>query len=114
MERLKDREVGEAIRGDSKKITENDLDTYCNVVGLKLKPFMNDEAARKMGFKSRLVPGPFMFSLVFALLGERIEGLIHLGTEKLKVFAPLFLNEEVTVEVKVVEKRRCQKEAVTF
>jgi len=114
MERIAEKNVGERILGDSRIITGTELDMYCTIAGLRLRPFLMDEAAQELGFKGRVVPGPFLFGLVFGLLGERLNGLIHVGTEKLKVMSPLYPYDTVRVEVEILEKKASSKGASDF
>jgi len=107
--RLLEANIGEVIRGERRKITKSHLDSCCNALQL-VQPFLlSDEGAREIGFKKRMAPGSFMFGLAFALLGERIAGLTHIGTEKLKVEAPLYVDDEVVAYAKVIKKRPISK-----
>jgi acyl dehydratase len=102
---MADGNAGDQFIGGSRVITRTELDLFCTICGLRLDPFLIDESAREMGFKGSVVPGPMQFSLVFGLLGDLIAGLVHVGTEKLKVLAPIYVNERVHVETEIVEKK---------
>ena len=86
---MADRNVGDEFRGGSRVITGTELDMFCTISGMRLDAFLNDEAARSLGFKARVVPGPFVFAVVFGLLGELLNGHVHVGTDNMKVLAPL-------------------------
>ena len=113
-ERIADGNVGDKFIGDSRIISGTELDMYCTITGLRLEPFLKDSAAKEMGFKGRVVPGPFLFALVFGLLGERLIGLIHVKTEKLRVLAPLYPYDTVRVEVEVVNREEHPKKIGVF
>jgi acyl dehydratase len=106
---LAEGEMGEKFEGGSKTITEEDLDSFCQMADLGLEVFLKDEAAMAMGFKRRVVPGGFLFSLVFGLLGDLLDGHIHVGTEKLKVIAPVHPDDTVKVDVDIVDKKTSSK-----
>jgi acyl dehydratase len=103
--RMADGNIGEKFVGGSRIITRTELDLFCTICGLRLDPFLIDEAARDMGFKGSMVPGPFQFTLVFGLLGSLLEGLVHVGTENLKVLSPVYLNEKIHVETEILDKK---------
>jgi len=102
-------EIGERFEGGSKTITGEELDRFCQTANLGLEVFLKDEAASAMGFKRRVVPGGFLFSLVFGLLGDLLDGHIHVGTEKLKVFVPVHPDDTVKADVEIVDKKISSK-----
>ena len=104
-----ERNVGDRFKSGSRIITGTELDMLCTVAGLRLDPFLNDEAGRALGFKGRVVPGAFAFALVFGLLGELLNGHVHVGTNDMKVLAPLYPYDRVRVEGEVVSKKETSK-----
>jgi len=104
-----DRNVGDEFRGGSRVITGTELDMFCTISGMRLDAFLNDEAARSLGFKARVVPGPFVFAVVFGLLGELLNGHVHVGTDNMKVLAPLYLYDRVRVEGEVLRRKESSK-----
>jgi acyl dehydratase len=72
---------------------------------MQLDALLNDEAARALGFKSRLVPGAFMFALAIGLLGELLNGHMHVAADNVKVRAPLYPGDSVKVEGSVLRKK---------
>ena len=107
--RMAEGQIGEKFEGGSKTITEEELDRFCQTANLGLEVFLKDEAAMAMGFKRRVVPGGFLFSLVFGLLGDLLDGHIHVGTEKLKVVAPVHPDDTVKVDAEIVNKKISSK-----
>lgn len=102
-------EAGDVFEGGSRVMTGTELDMFCSMAGLRLDPFLLDEAARQLGFKARVVPGAFLFALVFGLAGDLLNGLVHVGTEKVKVLAPVHPNDRIRLEIKVVGKKESSK-----
>ena len=87
---------------------------FCTIAGLRLDAFLNDEKARELGFKGRVVPGSFIFALVFALLGEQLEGHIHVGTNNMKVLNPLYPYDRLRVEGEVLNKKEASRGEKVF
>lgn len=104
-----DLNVGDKYRGETRIVTGTELDMFCTIAGLRLDAFLNDETAKELGFKGRVVPGSFIFALVFGLLGEQLEGHIHVGTNNMKVLNPLYPYDRVRVEGEIVNKKEASK-----
>jgi acyl dehydratase len=104
-----ERKVGDRFEGGSKVITRAELNTFCQITGMQLDALLNDEAARALGFKSRLVPGAFMFALAIGLLGELLDGHMHVAADNVKVRAPLYPGDSVKVEGSVLRKKETSK-----
>jgi acyl dehydratase len=104
-----ERNVGDKFEGGSRIITGTELDMFCAISGMRLDVFLNDEAARALGFKARVVPGAFLLALVFGLLGERLNEHVYVGTNNMKVLAPLYPCDRVRVEVEVIDKKKTSK-----
>ena len=103
------KKVGDKFSSPSRIITGTELDMFCTVAGLRLDPFLDDEASRALGFKGRVVPGAFVFALVFGMLGELLNGHVHVGTDNMKVLAPLYPYERVRVDGEVVNKKETSR-----
>ena len=104
-----ERNVGDKFETGSRIITETELDMFCTISGNRLDPFLSDEPAKALGFKERVVPGSFIFALVFGLLGDQLKRHVHVGTDKMKVLAPLYLYDRAKVEVKILNKKESSK-----
>ncbi|NCA96587.1 MAG: MaoC family dehydratase [Bacteroidia bacterium] len=90
----------------TKRITAHDVDAFATL-STDFNPLhMSEEAASKGIFKHRVAHGMLVASLFSAVLGTRLpgEGSIYLGQD-LKFIAPVFLDDEITAEVEVVELR---------
>ncbi len=105
--------VGEKIRTWSITVTETHL---VNWAGLTMDFFplhMDEEFAKKANFGRRVAHGPLTFALSIGLLGSTGflgDSLIGwLGLENMRVPAPVFIGDTITVEVEVKEKRETRK-----
>lgn len=106
---LADGNVGDKFDCGSRIITGTELDLFCTIGGLRLDPFLIDDAAKALGFKGRLVPGPFLFTVVFGLAGDLLIGHVHVGTNNLKVLAPVFPNDRLSLEVEILNKKEAKQ-----
>lgn len=104
-----ERNVGDEFETGSRIITAAELDMFCTITGNRLSPFLQDEAAKALGFKERVVPGSFIFALVFGLLGERLDRHVHVATNKMKVIAPLYTYDSAKAEIKIIDKKESSK-----
>ena len=106
---LADAEVGTKFECGSRIITGTELDMFCTIGGLRLDPFLIDEAAQAMGVKGRIIPGPFLFTVVFGLAGDLLKGHLHVGTDKVKVLSPVFPNDRLRLEIEILDKKEASK-----
>lgn len=104
-----ERNVGDEFETGSRIITAAELDMFCTITGNRLSPFLQDEAAKALGFKERVVPGSFIFALVFGLLGDRLDRHVHVATNKMKVIAPLYTYDSAKAEIKIIDKKESSK-----
>ena len=109
---LADGNVGDKFDCGSRTITGTELDMFCTIGGLRLDPFLIDEAAQALGFKGRLVPGPFLFTVVFGLAGDLLKNHVHVGTNNLKVLAPVFPNDRIGLEIEILDKKEAKNNRV--
>ena len=109
-----ERNVGEKFQTGSRIITAAELDMFCTITGNRLDAFLKDDTAKTMGFRGRVVPGSFIFALVFGLIGDRLNGHVHVATDKMKVLAPLYPYDRARVEVEIIDKKESSKGDRTF
>ena len=109
-----ERNVGDEFETGSRIITAAELDMFCTITGNRLSPFLQDEAAKALGFKERVVPGSFIFALVFGLLGDRLDRHVHVATNKMKVIAPLYTYDSAKVGINIIDKKENSKGDRTF
>jgi len=91
-----------------------DLDEYSDLVGDRNPVSCDDGAARALGFKGRIVPGPLLAGMFSSLLGTRLPGR---GTgwmkQVLRFPAPAYPGETLTAAV-VITRLRAHKELVNL
>jgi len=109
-----EKNIGDEFETGSRIITAAELDMFCTITGNRLDAFLNDETAKALGFRERVVPGSFIFALVFGLLGEQLNGHVHVATNNMKVLAPLYPYDRAKVAVKILDKKESSKRDRTF
>jgi acyl dehydratase len=108
--RLADREIGEKYVGDETRlITPTELDMFCNITGMRGDAFLNDEAARSMGMKSRVLPGAMSLAILFSLLGGFLGSAIFTGLTNMRLMAPVFPFDKLRAEAEVLGKKETSK-----
>lgn len=82
-------------------------------------PLHTDEVyASKTVFKGRIAHGPLIFGLAVGLAAQaKIEGgamIAWMGTDSMRMFAPVKLGDTITVHITVKEKKETAKPAQGF
>jgi acyl dehydratase len=98
----------------SKKFTREDVKLFADL-SLDSNPVhLDEDYAKNSMFGDVIVHGMLVASLFSALLGKHLpgEGTIYLG-QNLKFKKPIFLNQEVTASVEVIEIRE-DKDIITL
>ena len=93
-----------------KTYTAADVTAFAGI-SLDVNPIhMSDGAAKNSIFGKRVVHGMLTAGLISAVLGNRLPGpgTIYLGQE-LKFLLPVYLNDDITAEVEIVEIREDKK-----
>ena len=101
--------IGDTFDCGSRIITGTELDMFCTIGGLRLDPFLIDAAAQAMGVKGRIVPGPFLITVVFGQAGDLLKGHLHVATDKVKVLSPVFPNDRIGVEIEILDNKEASK-----
>ena len=109
MSMIEDMNIGDKYITKSKTITARDVDTFCQANNLNEDLFWSDEAAKAAGLKGRVVPGAQTLVLSMGLLEEVASGLILAGMDKISFLAPLYPEDEVSVEVELLGKKVTSK-----
>lgn len=105
---FEDFKIGAQFKTASRTITESDLITFVGIAGLNEPLFLDSDGARAAGFSGRLVPAALTFAYAEGLVMQ--SGVIHdtgtafLGAE-VKVAAPLFVGDTITVVSQVIAAR---------
>ena len=108
--RLADREVGEKFVGtQSRLITPTELDMFCDITGMRGDAFLNDEAARSLGMKSRVLPGAMSLAILFSVIGDFLQAAIFTGLNNMRLLAPVFPYDKLRAETEVLARKVTSK-----
>lgn len=102
--------VGQRIEVGSRLMTDEDVASFVDLVGLHLKIFQSDDGARDFGHPRRLVPGPLQLSVAMGLAAQSGSGLFNQVVavarfDKMKFLRPAHPGQTLTLYAKVLEKR---------
>jgi len=105
------KEVGYKYTTGTRFITATELDTFCDISGMRADMFLSDEAARAFGARGRFVPGAFLLGIVFGLLGETglVSSGIFLGTNNTKFNIPVCPYDRLRLEGELLNRRVTSK-----
>ena len=108
--RLADRDIGEKyVGGATRLVTATELDMFCDITGMRGDVFLNDEAAKSMGMKSRVLPGAMSLAILMSLLGEFLGPAIFTGLTNLRLLAPVCPYDRLSAEAEVLGKKETSK-----
>jgi acyl dehydratase len=98
----------------TKKITQEDIHQFAELVGDLNPVHVDEEFAKKTRFGKPIAHGMWGASLISAVLGTKLPGpgTIYLS-QTIKFLAPIFLGDTITARVEVINLRR-EKAIVTF
>ena len=87
-----------------KKITENDINQFSLVTGDNNPVHINEDFAKHTIFKKRIAHGFLSASLISTVIATKLPGpgSIYLK-QSLKFLAPVFIDEEISVKIVVLE-----------
>ncbi|MFZ5753062.1 MAG: MaoC family dehydratase [Bacillota bacterium] len=93
-----------------KVVTEADVADFARISTDNNPVHLDEEYAKTTPFKSRIAHGMFSAGLISAVLGTKLPGYgtIYLSQD-LKFRAPVYLGDELTAYVEVVEKIDAKK-----
>jgi 3-hydroxybutyryl-CoA dehydratase len=88
----------------SNKWSEEDVNTFSSISGDKNPIHLDQAFAEKTQFKGKIVHGFLVGSLISSVIGNKLpgNGTIYLYQE-MKFLSPVFIDEEITCEVEVIE-----------
>ena len=106
-----DLEIGDKLVTKSRVISRTDIEQFAILTGDPAPAFISEEHARAAGWEKQLAPGLLGYSLAVGLLWQ--SGLIadatYMGTDKMKLLAPLHSDDSIKVEAEVLSKRQTSK-----
>lgn len=102
--------AGERYTTGRRTITEHDILTFVNLVGLTEPLFLDMEYIRKESlYGERIAPGSLTFGMAEGLTVQT--GLIHgtgmafAGLDKMRLFGPVKVNDTIQVEIEVLDSK---------
>jgi len=102
-------DVGATFETRHRTVTESDIGTFTNLIGIHEPLFKDREYYEQTQFGTLIAPGPMTFSLSAAAVLS--EGLLNetvvafLGLDSLELTAPVARDDTIISEVEVVDKR---------
>jgi 3-oxoacyl-[acyl-carrier protein] reductase len=92
------------------KITEKDLDEFCDLTGDDNPLHMDDDYAKGTNFKERVVHGMLSASFISTMIGTKLPGKGSLWYEQhLKFLVPVRIGDEIRIWAKVLHKSESQR-----
>lgn len=103
--------VGDHYPTSTRTITEDDLNSFCELVGYDVPLFIDEEQAAVSPYGGRICPSHLIMSVATAMTGRLFrESLIGLlGLENGKFLAPVYPGDSLLTEVEVIEKHPTSK-----
>lgn len=88
-----------------KVLTDEDIRKFAEVSGDANPVHLDDKAAEKSVFKTRIAHGMLAASLISAVIGNQLpgEGTIYLN-QNIKFLKPVKINDQISAQVIVLEK----------
>lgn len=92
------------------KITEKDIDEFCELTGDDNPLHMDDTYAAGTNFKTRVVHGMLTASFISTMIGTRLPGKGSLWYEQhIKFITPVRIGDEIRIWAKVLHKSGAQR-----
>lgn len=90
----------------SKKISEQDVATFAEIIGDKNPLHLDENYARGTRFGQRIAHGAFTMGLISAALGMELPGpgTVYLS-QNIKFLKPVFLDDTITATVEITAAR---------
>ena len=105
---FEDQPIGRTWRTQRRTVTEHDLMTFVTTFGFTEELFLDEQAARDLGFDGRLIPGALTLALAEGLvIGSGMlsgTGMAFLGGE-IHVKKPVFVGDTIEVWIEVAAAR---------
>jgi acyl dehydratase len=100
--------LGSRWRTQRRTVTEHDLMTFVTTFGFTEELFLDEQAARDLGFEGRLIPGALTLALAEGLvIGSGMlsgTGMAFLGGD-IQIKEPVVVGDTIEVWVEVTEAR---------
>jgi itaconyl-CoA hydratase len=113
-----DFEVGFKFQTPSITVTEAHVVNWAGLTMDFYPLHMDAEFAAKTPFKERIAHGPLIFGMAVGMAGlAKVEGgsmIAWMGTDKMRMFAPVKIGDTITVHIETIEKRETSKPSQGF
>ena len=105
---IEDLEIGQ--KATLSKITEDDINQFSQITGDDNPVHVNEDFAKQTIFKKRIAHGFLSASLISTVIATKLPGpgSIYIS-QSLKFLAPVFIDEEINVNIVVLEINREKK-----
>ena len=106
-----DLEVGDKVVTKSRVISRTDIEHFAIATGDPAPAFISKEHAKAAGWKDQLAPGLLGYSIAVGLLYQSglIVDAIYMGTDKMRLLAPIYPDDAIRVEAEVLSKKQTSK-----
>ncbi|MBI4362859.1 MAG: MaoC family dehydratase [Euryarchaeota archaeon] len=117
---FEDFQAGQSHTLEPRLFPAEELDGFCRATGRQHPLHLDDDYARRLGFRGRIAPGVQSLSILSNRLADSglIANLIAiLGFDRVRFLGPLYAGETLGFQVQVVERKessRGDRGTVTF
>jgi acyl dehydratase len=108
---------GDTFRTETKVITREDQEKFCEITGNIHPIFLDDKIAAARGWGKRLVPGVLTLSYSIGLLeqsGFLDDVVAFMMADKLRYLAPVHIGDALCVEVEFIENKHVKSNTRTL
>jgi acyl dehydratase len=109
---FEDWHIGDRYQTRQRVVTRTDIDLFTSLTGIQAPLFLDEEYARKAGFKTSLTPGLLIMPLAVGGLYQLglLDNLIAwVSLDKVKFTAPVYSNDTLRSVIEVIRKRDTKK-----
>jgi len=106
---LPDLEIGDRVITKPRILTRYDLESFAILTGDPNPHILDEEIAKADGWKGQLAHGFLISSIGLGLLfqsGFIKKASVYMGTDKMKLLAPVYVNDSLRVDVEVLTKKQ--------
>ena len=108
---------GDKFRTETKLVTKEEQEKFCEITGNTHPIFFEDAAAAARGWGKRIVPGVYTLSCSIGLLeqsGFLDDVVAFMMADKLCYLAPVYIGDEIHVEVDFIENKHVKNNTRTL
>jgi len=101
--------IGDKYTIKSRSITVGDVDAFCRVTGITEDFFLDEEAAKSVGLRGKVVPGAQTLAVTLGMVADLTSGLLLAGMDNVRFHTPLYPNDRVSLEIELLGKKPTSK-----